>query len=91
MVRYDTILMGNFMAYPEFQQKFGSYYGDEIGWQVSGPWQTGLNMASTVGGVFGMYPVSLSASYTRKRLTGKRTQVVFSMATLPPNTDIAGS
>lgn len=46
--------MGNFMAYPEFQQKFGSYFGDEIGWQISGPWQTGLNMASTVGGIFGM-------------------------------------
>ncbi len=52
--RYDTILMGNFMAYPEFQQKFGNYYGDEIGWQISGPWQTGLNMASTVGTIFGM-------------------------------------
>ncbi|EMR72447.1 putative mfs sugar transporter protein [Eutypa lata UCREL1] len=53
MEGYDTILMGNFMAYPEFQQKFGGYYGEEIGWQISGPWQTGLNMASTVGGIFG--------------------------------------
>ena len=52
--RYDTILMGNFMAYPEFQQKFGSYFGEELGWNITGPWQTGLNMASTVGGIFGM-------------------------------------
>ena len=51
--RYDTILMGNFMAYPEFQQKFGSYFGEELGWNITGPWQTGLNMASTVGGIFG--------------------------------------
>ncbi|POS74114.1 hypothetical protein DHEL01_v207493 [Diaporthe helianthi] len=53
MEGYDTILMGNFFAYPEFQKKFGNWYGDEIGWQVSGPWQTGLNMGSTVGGIFG--------------------------------------
>ena len=44
--------MGNFFAYPEFQQKFGEYY-DGIGWQVNGPWQLGLSMASTVGGIFG--------------------------------------
>lgn len=45
--------MGNFFAYPEFQRKFGSWYGGEVGWQVSGPWQTGLSMGSTVGGIFG--------------------------------------
>ncbi|KAJ5085075.1 hypothetical protein N7532_009846 [Penicillium argentinense] len=53
MEGYDTILMGNFFAYPMFQQKYGQYYGEEIGWQVSAPWQTGLNMASTVGCIFG--------------------------------------
>ncbi|AEO60528.1 sugar transporter-like protein [Thermothelomyces thermophilus ATCC 42464] len=53
MEGYDTILMGNFFAYPEFAKKFGHYYGEEDGWQVSAPWQTGLNMASTVGGIFG--------------------------------------
>lgn len=50
---YDTILMGNFFAYPEFQRKFGSWYGGDVGWQVSGPWQVGLSMGSTVGGIFG--------------------------------------
>ncbi|ORY68174.1 sugar transporter-like protein [Pseudomassariella vexata] len=53
MEGYDTILMGNFFAYPEFQRKFGSWYGGDIGWQVSGPWQTGLSMASTAGAIFG--------------------------------------
>ncbi|GES59667.1 Sugar transporter [Aspergillus terreus] len=53
MEGYDTILMGNFFAYPTFQQKYGQYYGERIGWQVSAPWQTGLSMASTVGCVFG--------------------------------------
>ncbi|KAL2291397.1 hypothetical protein FJTKL_12803 [Diaporthe vaccinii] len=53
MEGYDTILMGNFFAYPEFQRKFGSWYGGDVGWQVSGAWQTGLSMGSTVGGIFG--------------------------------------
>lgn len=50
---YDTILMGNFFAYTSFQKKYGQYYGGEIGRQVSAPWQTGLNMATTVGCIFG--------------------------------------
>ena len=45
--------MGNFFAYPEFAKKFGNFYGGTTGWQVSAPWQTGLNMASTVGAIFG--------------------------------------
>ncbi|KAJ5125045.1 uncharacterized protein N7515_008870 [Penicillium bovifimosum] len=53
MEGYDTILMGNFFAYPQFQMKYGQYYGDDIKWQVSAPWQTGLSMASTVGCIFG--------------------------------------
>ncbi|KAI0025226.1 sugar transporter-like protein [Xylariomycetidae sp. FL0641] len=53
MEGYDTILMSSFFAYPTFQQKFGSYYGPEKGWQVSGPWQTGLNQASTAGAIIG--------------------------------------
>lgn len=54
MEGYDTILMGNFFGYPTFRQKFGQYYDyDNIGWQVSAPWQTGLNMGSTVGAIFG--------------------------------------
>ncbi|KAK3291216.1 sugar transporter-like protein [Chaetomium fimeti] len=53
MEGYDTILIGNFFAYPEFAKKFGDYYPEIDDWEVSAPWQTGLNMASTVGGIFG--------------------------------------
>ncbi|KAI1364348.1 sugar transporter [Xylaria arbuscula] len=53
MEGYDTILIGNFFAYPEFNKKFGKYYGEETGWQVAGPWQTGLNQASTAGAIVG--------------------------------------
>lgn len=55
MEGYDTILMGNFFAFPTFQQKYGQFYGGSVGWQVSAPWQTGLNMASTVGCIFGEF------------------------------------
>ncbi|KAI0181669.1 sugar transporter [Hypoxylon sp. FL1284] len=53
MEGYDTILIGNFFAYPEFQRKFGQYYGETIGWQVDGKWQTALNMGSTAGAIVG--------------------------------------
>lgn len=52
MEGYDLILMNNFFAYPSFQRKFGQYFGGDVRWQVSGPWQTGLLMASTVGTIF---------------------------------------
>jgi SP family general alpha glucoside:H+ symporter-like MFS transporter len=63
MEGYDTILMPNFFGYPEFAKKYGEYFGGDLDYQVSGPWQAGLNMASTVGAIFGMYfrkPLSLS-------------------------------
>ncbi|KAI0407932.1 sugar transporter [Xylaria palmicola] len=53
MEGYDTILIGNFFAYPEFKKKFGTYYGPEKGYEVAGPWQTGLNQASTAGAIVG--------------------------------------
>ncbi|KAJ5937592.1 hypothetical protein N7454_003934 [Penicillium verhagenii] len=53
MEGYDTILMGNFFAYPTFTKKYGSYYPAQNEYQVSAPWQAGLSMASTVGCIFG--------------------------------------
>ncbi len=53
MEGYDTILIGNFFGYPEFQKKYGHDYGGTAGYQISAPWQTGLGMASTVGAIFG--------------------------------------
>ncbi|KAJ8120235.1 hypothetical protein ONZ43_g3004 [Nemania bipapillata] len=53
MEGYDVVLIGTFFAYPEFNKKFGTYYGPETGYQVSGPWQTGLNQASTAGAIVG--------------------------------------
>lgn len=51
--RYDTILMGNFFAFPQFTEKFGFYVPEKKKWEVEGKWQVALNMGSTVGGIFG--------------------------------------
>jgi SP family general alpha glucoside:H+ symporter-like MFS transporter len=54
MEGYDTILIGNFYAYPTFQAKYGSYYPG-IGQQVSGPWQVGLSNAGQIGPIIGAF------------------------------------
>lgn len=53
MEGYDVVLMGNFFGYPTFQRKYGEYYNEELGYQIPARWQTGLNMSSTIGCIFG--------------------------------------
>lgn len=47
------VYQGNFFGFPEFQKKYGQDYGGDVGYLVSAPWQTGLNMASTCGAIIG--------------------------------------
>jgi hypothetical protein len=67
MEGYDTILIGNFYGYPQFQKKYGHNYGGTAGYQISAPWQTGLGMGSTVGAIFGISPLS-SFHYSNNEL-----------------------
>jgi len=53
MEGYDTILIGNFYAYPTFAAKYGTYYPG-VGNQLSAAWQAGLGNASGVGAFFGV-------------------------------------
>lgn len=53
MEGYDTILLGNFYAYPEFAKQFGKYNPATKNNQVSAPWQAGLGNSSGVGAFFG--------------------------------------
>ncbi|KAH8811377.1 general substrate transporter [Xylogone sp. PMI_703] len=53
MEGYDTSLLGNFYAYPEFAKKYGHDTGPENGYQLTAPWQAGLSNASGVGAFFG--------------------------------------
>ncbi|BCS17388.1 uncharacterized protein APUU_10216S [Aspergillus puulaauensis] len=53
MEGYDIILVSSFLAQPAFQRRYGSYYGPEQGYQISGPWQAGLANSTSVGTIFG--------------------------------------
>jgi SP family general alpha glucoside:H+ symporter-like MFS transporter len=60
MDNYDTILLRNFFAYPQFVLKYGTYHSSIHGnmidqYQVSAAWQSGLGAASGVGGFFGAF------------------------------------
>ena len=46
MEGYDTILMSSFFAYPSFAQKYGKWYGNDVGWQLSSPWQSALKLVA---------------------------------------------
>ncbi|PMD28659.1 maltose permease MAL31 [Hyaloscypha hepaticicola] len=57
MEGYDTILIGNFFAYPSFAKKYGTYYPNVTsndGYQLTAAWQAGLGNASGVGAFFGV-------------------------------------
>lgn len=51
---YDTILLGNFYAYPEFAKKYGQFIDQNGRHQLSAPWQAGLSNASQVGCFIGV-------------------------------------
>lgn len=53
MEGYDVTLIGSFFGYPAFRQKYGEWYNDETGYQISAPWQTGLNDIQAVGNIIG--------------------------------------
>lgn len=60
MEGYDSILLGNFFAYPTFVEKYGTYHANVQGdiarkYQVPARWQSGLGMAAGVGGFFGAF------------------------------------
>lgn len=53
MEGYDTILLGNFFAYPQFAKKFGQYDPSQNSYQLPASWQAGLSNAAGVGAFFG--------------------------------------
>ncbi|KAJ4857534.1 sugar transporter domain-containing protein [Trichoderma breve] len=53
MEGYDTNLLSNFYAYPEFAKKYGHFNEATNNYQLSAPWQAGLGNASNVGSFFG--------------------------------------
>jgi MFS transporter, SP family, general alpha glucoside:H+ symporter len=70
MEGYDTILIGNFYAYPAFQKKYGVPV-EGHGYQLTAPWQAGLGNAAGVGAFFG----ALANGYLVDRFGMKKTIV----------------
>jgi SP family general alpha glucoside:H+ symporter-like MFS transporter len=55
---YDTILIGNFYAFPTFQKKYGRWVGisdrSRSGYQLDPAWQAAVGNGAGIGGFFGM-------------------------------------
>ncbi|ORY28941.1 general substrate transporter, partial [Naematelia encephala] len=54
MEGYDTYLLGNFLAYPTFAKKYGTYQPASKTWLIEPNWQVALNDVGTVGNVVGL-------------------------------------
>jgi len=53
MEGYDTALLGSFYGYPVFQERFGVRLRDGS-YQVTAPWQSGLQNGAQVGEILGL-------------------------------------
>ncbi|KAL3417558.1 maltose permease MAL31 (alpha glucoside transporter) [Phlyctema vagabunda] len=58
MEGYDTILIGNFYAYPTFQQKYGQFFPElkngAGAYQLTASWQAALGNGAGIGAFFGV-------------------------------------
>jgi SP family general alpha glucoside:H+ symporter-like MFS transporter len=55
----DKCQIGNFYAFPVFNQKYGTWTGEENGYQVSAHWQTSLSNGAQCGQILGLFRKSL--------------------------------
>ncbi|RFU35561.1 hypothetical protein B7463_g783, partial [Scytalidium lignicola] len=58
MVGYDSGIIYSFYALPAFTKKYGTYYGPDIGYEVSAKWQNVLGMGTPVGQFLGAFTAS---------------------------------
>ena len=83
MEGYDTILIGNFYAFPTFQRKYGDFVGvsdtTRSGYQLSPQWMAALGNAAGVGAFIGIQPSQELCCST------DTSQVPFSTAILSPS------
>jgi SP family general alpha glucoside:H+ symporter-like MFS transporter len=63
MTGYDSGIIFSLFAQPSFEQKYGKWYGDELGYQISAGWQTALTLGGAVGQLIG----ALGASWPMER------------------------
>lgn len=51
---YDVCLLGQFYAFPQFNERFGSL-NRKGEYEVTAPWQAGLSNGAAVGEIFGLF------------------------------------
>lgn len=77
MEGYDTFLLGNFLAYPQFNEKYGQYYPERNKKLVSASWQAAIAVAASGGSIIGL----LANGYLTERF-GHRKVCMVSMVFL---------
>lgn len=70
MEGYDVTLLGSFMGYPAFRKQYGyDTHDEEHGYQISSPWQAGLNDIAAVGNIIGaLLNGYLTAKYGHRKV-----------------------
>ncbi|KAG0649561.1 Maltose transport MAL31 [Hyphodiscus hymeniophilus] len=63
MTGYDSGIIFSLFAQPSFEKKYGKYFGEDLGYQVSAGWQTALTLGGAVGQLIG----ALGASWPMER------------------------
>lgn len=48
-------MIGNLFGQPKFQEHYGTWRGEGLGYQISAPWQAGLGNGTAVGTIFGAF------------------------------------
>ena len=77
MEGYDIVLLGNFYAFPQFNEKYGTLQSDGT-YQVSAAWQAGLSNGANVGEILGLFAAGIIAERFgyRKTMVGALSMVV---------------
>lgn len=83
MESYDVFLIGNFVALPAFQQKYGVYHAATNSWVIVTKWQSALQVSGQLGALIGVFiagPLTSRIGYRYATLTGLMLLNVFIFA-----------
>jgi SP family general alpha glucoside:H+ symporter-like MFS transporter len=59
MEGYDTLLLANFFALPQFNHKYGTYDATTGDYQISAAWRSGLTNGAGVGEILGLFATGI--------------------------------
>jgi SP family general alpha glucoside:H+ symporter-like MFS transporter len=59
MEGYDTLLLANFFALPQFNRKYGTYDATTGSYQISAAWKSGLTNGASVGEILGLFATGI--------------------------------